>query len=103
MIMIILSDKHTYLIPKIIKEKYTKNEFTENEFKDNLKLLGYYFYQMFIEDYKITPTEAKIIFKKKFPNIDITDKDINTYINTKYKESKVINQEKIKIRIIFFV
>ena len=44
---------------------------------------------MFIEDYKITPTEAKIIFRKQFPNIDLADQDINTYINTKYKEAKV--------------
>ena len=38
-----------------------------------MKLRGYYFYQKFIEDYKITPTEAKIIFNKKFPNINISD------------------------------
>ena len=50
---------------------------------------------MFIENYKITPTEAKIKFNKIFPKIDISDKDINSYIATKYKESKIINQEKI--------
>jgi len=36
-----------------------------------MKLRGYYFYQKFIVDYKITPTEAKI--NKKFPNINISD------------------------------
>lgn len=89
-------EKHSYIIPIIIKKQFEKNEFIEKDFKDNLKLLGYYFYHIFIEDSKITPTEAKIIFKNKFPNIDIEDKYINIYINTKYKESTVINQEKIK-------
>ena len=50
---------------------------------------------MIIEDYKIIPKEAKIIFNKKLPKIDISDKDINTYISTKNKESRIINQEKI--------
>ena len=32
------------------------------------KTLGLYFKCMFINNYNLTPTEAKIQFKKKFPN-----------------------------------
>ena len=70
-------EKHSYIIPIILKEKYSENKFNENDFRNNLKFIGNYFYMMFIEDYKITSIEAKIIFKKKFPHIKITDKDIN--------------------------
>ena len=54
---------------------------------------------MFIEDYRLTPNDAKYQFKLKFPNIDLDDKDVITYINSKYREVKNINQEKFKIQI----
>ena len=51
---------------------------------------------MFIDDYKLTPNEAKYQFKLKYPNVDLDDKDVITYINSKYREAKNINQEKFK-------
>ena len=35
-----------------------------------------------IEVYKLTSKEAKYIFKLKFINIDLDDKDVITYINS---------------------
>lgn len=34
------------------------------------------------------PLEAKDIFHKKFPNVDINQKDIDYYFKTKYREIK---------------
>ena len=50
---------------------------------------------MFIEDYRISPTEAKAKFNLKFPNIHLTKKEINTYIIVKYRETKNINNNEI--------
>ena len=50
---------------------------------------------MFIEDYRISSTEAKSKFNLKFPNIALTTKELNTYIITKYRETKNINNGKI--------
>lgn len=50
---------------------------------------------MFLEDYRLTPVKAKDRFKNKFPNINLSGNDINTYINTKYREAKTINRDKI--------
>ena len=78
-----------------MKEKYEKDEFIEEDFKNNIKILGHYFKLMFLKDYTLDPTIAKSIFKNKFPNIDLSGADINTYITTKYKEAKAINNDKI--------
>ena len=50
---------------------------------------------MFVEDYNLEPTTAKIIFKRKFPSIDLTGADINSYTRNKYKESSKINYDKL--------
>jgi hypothetical protein len=50
---------------------------------------------MFVEDYSLDPTTAKIKFKSKFPIIDLTGADVNSYIRNKYKEVSKINQDKI--------
>ena len=88
-------ENHSYVIPKLMKEKYEKDEFIEEDFKNNIKILGHYFKLMFLKDYTLDPTIAKSIFKNKFPNIDLSGTDINTYITTKYKEAKAINNDKI--------
>ncbi len=88
-------EKHSYVIPEIIKNKFKNESFVESDFKDNLLLLGNYFKYLFLKDYRLTPVEAKDKFKTKFPNIDLTGNDINTYINTKYREAKNINRDKI--------
>ena len=88
-------ENHSYVIPKLMKEKYEKDEFIEEDFKNNIKILGHYFKLMFLKDYTLDPTIAKSIFKNKFPNIDLSGSDINTYITTKSKEPKTINNDKI--------
>ena len=40
--------------------------------------------------------DTKHQFKLKFPYIDLDDKDVITYINSKYREAKNINQGKFK-------
>ena len=50
---------------------------------------------MFINNKKLSPTEAKIIFKEKFKNINLDTKEIITYIDTKYKEFYNIDKENI--------
>ena len=89
-------EQHSYIIPKILKEKFNNDLFNENDFKNNLKNIGHYFKLLFLKDYTLDPTTAKSIFSRRFPNIDLTGNDINTYIKTKYKESQKINHEKIK-------
>ena len=43
------------------------------------------------------PIDAKIEFNKRFPNIDLNeDKSINNYIQSKYREACILNDEKIK-------
>ncbi len=42
------------------------------------------------------PTEAKNIFKNRFPNININQYDIDNYIKCKHREMKKIHSEKIK-------
>ena len=88
-------EKHTYIVPEIIKTKFKNDKFVETDFKDNLVLIGNYFKYLFLEDYRLTPVEAKDKFKSKFPNIDLSGKDINTYINTKCRDAKNINKDKI--------
>ena len=47
---------------------------------------------MFINDYNLEPTLAKINFNKKFLNIDLTGTDINNMTKNKYKEACKINK-----------
>ena len=47
-------EKHSYVLPKIIKDKYKDNLFKEEDFIDNLSLIGNYFKQMFLEDYRLS-------------------------------------------------
>ena len=54
-----------------VKNKFDKDNFVEKDFLDlnkNIKekTLGLYFKCMFINNYNLTPTEAKIQFKKNF-------------------------------------
>ena len=55
---------------KYIKNKYDNNDFKENDFLDkkNLKIknLGLYFKCLFMSNFNISPTKAKIMFKKNF-------------------------------------
>ena len=53
---------------------------------------------LFLNDFQLTPTDAKIIFHKKFPNINLNDKSLETYIYTKYREAnkeKIVNTESL--------
>ena len=36
-------EKHTYVVPQIIKEKFKKDSFVESDFKNNLIMIGNYF------------------------------------------------------------
>jgi hypothetical protein len=57
---------------------------------------------MFIENELLMPLQVKDIFHKKFPNIEINLKDIDSYIKTKYREIKKIHSVKIKNTQSFF-
>ena len=64
---------HSYVIPNILKEKIDQNKFVENDFygkdkKLNKNIIGFYFKIMFLKDYNLKPTYAKIKFNKLFPN-----------------------------------
>ena len=53
---------------------------------------------MFINDYNLYSSLAKINFKKKFPNQDLTGADVNIMIKNKYnkyKEASKINNNKL--------
>ena len=50
----------------------------------------------FLKDYNLVPTDAKIIFIKKFPNISLKDKLLDNYIYTKYRKDNKINKELIE-------
>ena len=55
-----------------------------------------YFKIMFINDYNLDPTLAKVNFNKKFPNIDLSGADVNIMIKNKYKESCKFNNNRIQ-------
>ena len=74
-------------------------DFIDKNKKKKKKNLGIYFKYMLINNKKLSPTEAKIIFKEKFKNINLDTKEIITYIDTKYRESYNINKEKF----LFFI
>ena len=50
---------------------------------------------MFLNNPNLTPTEAKIQFKKKFPILKIDTKNIQKYIETKYRQATKENKENI--------
>ena len=92
-------EDHSYVIPKLIEEKFKKNEFKDIDFKDKnneikIKFIGAYFKFLFINDYKLSPTQAKIKFNESFPNLKIDTKEISVYIDTKYREANNLNKEK---------
>ena len=89
-------EKLSYIIPDLVKQKFKENTFIEKDFKDILRLLADYFKIMFINDYNLDPTLAKINFNKKFHNMDLTEADINNMIKNKYKEACKINNNKIQ-------
>ena len=95
-------EKHSYIISDNLKIKFDNDNFLEKDFfDDNNKLskyyIGIYFKLIFLKDYNLMPTFAKINFHKKFPNIVITQKEIDNYIYGKYRAARVINKEKWKI------
>ena len=74
------------------------NKITELDFQgiNGKKNLGHYFKILFLEDPCLMPIEAKEKFHDKFPNIDISTKENDTYIRTQYRIIKKIHTEKIK-------
>ena len=83
----------------IYKNKFENNTFETQDFLNNTEInkeaLGAYMKLLFLNDFHLTPTDAKIIFHKKFPNINLNDKSLETYIYTKYREANKANKEKI--------
>ena len=59
-------------------------------------MIGNYFKEMFLENIHLQPTEAKILFSKKFKTIDLTAPEINKIIKNKYRLCSQINSDKIK-------
>ena len=74
-------ESHSYIAPEIYKKKVDNNEFEENDFISDgeikKEIIGIYMKLIFLKDYKIIPTDAKIIFNKKFPNINLNDKSLD--------------------------
>ena len=91
---------HSYIIKKSFRDKYLNNEFTAKDFLNNNKLdvqvVGDYFKEMFLEKIYLKPLEAKILFAKKFPTIDLKDKELDKIIKNKYRLTSHINQDKIR-------
>lgn len=51
-------------------------------------MLGIYFKYMFFSDYNLKHNYAKILFNKYFPNINLKNKQIDSYIFGKYRKKK---------------
>ena len=51
---------------------------------------------MFLEKIYLKPLEAKILFAKKFPTIDLKDTELDKIIKNKYRLTSHINQDKIR-------
>lgn len=51
---------------------------------------------MFFNNIYLKPTEAKLLFTKKFDNIDLSDPETNKIIKNKYRLCSQINNDKIK-------
>lgn len=62
-----------------------------------------YFKFMFLNDYELRPTFAKIKFNKLFPNVIINKKKLYYYITCKYSEGRKIIKKNLKIPKKFFV
>ena len=86
----------SYIINEFYRNKFINDKFKEEDFKGNNKknVIGHYFKLLFNEDENLFPMNAKEIFHKKFPSIEI-NKDIDSYIEVKYREIKKIHSEKI--------
>lgn len=93
-------EEHSYVIPTDIKEKVENKTLNEKDFLINGKLdnkkIGAYFKYKFLNNFQLKTIDAKIEFAKNFPNIKLSEKSINTYILTKYREASNVNDEKIK-------
>lgn len=90
-------EDHSYIISEYYKNKFKDNKFTEEDFNknNNKKILGIYFKCLFYEDENLFPLKAKEIFHQKFPRVNISTKDLDNYINVKYREIKKLHSEKI--------
>ena len=51
---------------------------------------------MFFENLYLKPLEAKLLFSKKFPSIELNDSELNKIIKNKYRLTAHINQDKIR-------
>jgi hypothetical protein len=87
----------------IYKNKFENNTFETQDFLNNTEInkeaLGAYMKLLFLNDFQLTPTDAKIIFHKKFPNINLNDKSLETYIIYTQNIGKLIKQIKKKLLI----
>ena len=54
-----------------------------------------YFKILFNDDPNLIPIQAKDIFKNKYPNIDLSSKEIEHTIRSQYKIIKQLHSEKI--------
>ena len=90
-------EEHTYTFNEIYKNKFKANSFKEDDFlkSNSKKIIGEYFKLLFYENEELIPTEAKLIFHTKFPNIDITNSEIDNYIKSKHREMKLFHSVKI--------
>ena len=59
-------------------------------------MIGHNFKEMFHDNIHLKPTEAKILFSKKFNTIDLSDPEISKIIKNKYRLCSQINSDKIK-------
>ena len=62
----------------------------------SLEMIGNYFKEMFLDNIHLKPTEAKILFSKKFNTIDLSTPEISKIIKNKYRLCSQINSDKIK-------
>ena len=64
-------------------------------------MIGNYFKEMFLDNMHLKPTEAKILFSKKFNIIDLSAKEISTIIKNKLNYALKLTLIKLKIVIIY--
>ena len=90
-------EDHSYIINQLIKEKYINNKINEKDFinDNNSKNIRKYFKILFSEDINLMPLQAKDKFHGKFPNNDISTKEIDHCIRSQYRIIKKLHSEKI--------
>ena len=90
-------EEHSYIISKEFSEKYQNNMITENDFNSDKKkfFIRQYFKILFNDDPNLMPIQAKDIFKNKYPNIDLSSKEIEHTIRSQYRIIKQLHSEKI--------